>query len=41
MATKTVNAKSGKLETGVPDDVAEAMEKVKEPDESTGNLSFL
>ncbi|ASN87513.1 MULTISPECIES: YlcI/YnfO family protein [Pectobacterium] len=38
MATKAINAKSGKLEARVPHDVAEAMEKVKEPDESTGQF---
>ncbi|MBA5238028.1 YlcI/YnfO family protein [Pectobacterium polaris] len=38
MATKAVNAKSRKLEARVPHDIAEAMEKVKEPDESTGQF---
>lgn len=38
MATKAVNAKSRKLEARVPHDVAEAMEQVKEPNESTGQF---
>ncbi|MFJ5362815.1 YlcI/YnfO family protein [Pectobacterium sp. CHL-2024] len=38
MATKAVNAKSRKLEARVQHDISEAMEKVKEPDESTGQF---
>ncbi|HFW4207919.1 TPA: YlcI/YnfO family protein [Salmonella enterica subsp. enterica serovar Reading] len=38
MATKAINAKSKKLEARVPHDIADAVEKLKEPGESTGQF---
>ncbi|MDT0224589.1 hypothetical protein N7583_02265 [Serratia marcescens] len=38
MATNNTNAKSQKLASRVPHEVVDAMEKVKEPGESTGQF---
>ncbi|EOT1738188.1 YlcI/YnfO family protein [Klebsiella pneumoniae] len=38
MATKAVNAKSQTLAARVPHEIADAVEKLKEPGESTGQF---